>query len=293
MNLLKQGMKLLLNKGGVMQMKLSVSIWSLVKKIQSGEMNNLNFISFCHKQDVKYVELLDCFLSEPKDIEDVKECLNKYEMEVSSYSVTNDFVIVNKEDRDKQVKKMLNNIDLACQLNTRFMRVFSGNPKKGVEYEVEKNWIIDGFKQVLPYAEEKGVTLVIENNGLFVGKSIQVKELLETLNSQYLRANTDVANFLLANEKSITAVKNLKDYIGFVHFKDFKEVKEKDRGYEALDGRRYEGTILGKGEVPLEEIVDFLASIGYEGFLSIEYEGTGDPIKETIESINYVRKIIK
>ncbi|MGC8545603.1 sugar phosphate isomerase/epimerase family protein [Athalassotoga sp.] len=272
-------------------MKLSVSIWSVHEKVYSKQMNNIDFISFCHDNNVKYVELLDNFLS-VKEIKEVKANLKERKMEVSSYSINNDFVQSQKADREKQVNYIKESIDIACDLGAKYIRVFSGEEKEGIAFEDAKQWIIDGFKAVAPYAEENGITLVIENHGLFVGKSSQVKALIDAVNSPNFKSNADVANFLLADEKSLDAVKNLKDHIGFVHFKDFKQVPSGKNGYRSLSGKMYEGTILGKGEVPLKEIVEFLHANRYDGFLSIEYEGTGDPIAETEESIKYARSII-
>ena len=49
------------------------------------------------------------------------------------------------------------------------------------------------------------------------------KEIIETIGSHALKANTDTGNFLLVGEKPFDAVKNLVNNIGFVHFKDFKK----------------------------------------------------------------------
>ncbi len=84
----------------------------------------------------------------------------------------------------------------------------------------------------------------------------------------------------------------MKDHIGFVHFKDFKELPAGSNGYKSLSGKIYQGTVLGKGEVPLKEIIQFLNDNGYKGFLSIEYEGMGDPIIDTKESIEFTESII-
>ncbi len=273
-------------------MKLSVSIWSVQKKVYKGEMDSLGFISFCHENGVKYVELLSAFLGS-EGIRDVKKALETNGMEVSSYSIDNDFIQPEETKREEQVGMMKDGIDIACDLGAKFVRVFSGNEKEGIPFEEARGWIVEGFKSAVPYAEGKGVTLVIENHGLFVGKSDQVRGLIEAVGSKNLRANADVSNFLLANENPLEAVKNLKDYISFVHFKDFKELPEgSEGGYLALDGRRYEGTVIGKGEVPMREIVEVLSENGYDGFLSIEYEGTGDPIEETKESIEFTKSII-
>ncbi len=41
----------------------------------------------------------------------------------------------------------------------------------------------------------------------------------------------------------------------------------------ADDGTWFEGTAIGEGSVPLKDIVNFLSSVNYKGYLSIEFEG--------------------
>lgn len=274
-------------------MKLSVSAWSIEKKLFSGEMNIFDFIGFCHQNEVKYVELLNCFWKDEADIEKANKLLKELNMVVSSYSIGNDFVQNNLEHRKQQIEDVKKGIDIACRLNTKLLRVFSGNSKEGIPFSTAREWIVDSFIEVSQYAEKKGITMVLENHGLFAGKSSQVKELIDEVGSKSLKANTDTGNFLIVNEDPFEAVKELKDYIAFVHFKDFKEVSVNEKGYNSIDGRRYQGTILGSGEVPMKEIVDFLYNSGYDGYLSIEYEGIGDPLFETIESIKFTKSIIK
>ncbi|MFW6311829.1 MAG: sugar phosphate isomerase/epimerase family protein [Nanoarchaeota archaeon] len=273
-------------------MKLSVSIWSVFEKVEANQMDNLSFIEFCKQEEVKYVELLDLYL-EKNNIDDINSLLKNYNMGVSSFSVTNDFVDPNKEKRKIEVEKLKESIDVANFLKAKYVRVFSGNKKDGVEYEQARLWIVECFKELVPYAKSRGVTMVIENHGLFVGKSFQVKELLNDIDSEFMKANVDVGNFLLANENPYNAVNNLEDYIAFVHLKDMKSVEKDAEGLIALDGSKYEGTLLGKGEVPLIKIINYLSKIKYNGFMSIEFEGKGDPLKGTRESINYIKSIIK
>ncbi len=53
------------------------------------------------------------------------------------------------------------------------------------------------------------------------------------------------------------------------------------------------GTVLGKGEVPMEKIVMYLKEIGYKGYLSIEFEGPGDQKEGTVKSIEFSKKILE
>lgn len=274
-------------------MKLSVSMWSFWPKISKNEANLKDFLHFCSEQKVKYVELLDVFIPDQDTLQEAKNLLQQYDLTVSSFSVGNNFVQEKEEDRKKEVENIKARLDMAAELGATHMRVFSGNLCEGISFDTAKQWIIESFQTLVPYAEKKDIILVLENHGLLAGKSSQVKELIEAIDSPYFRANPDTGNFLLADEEPLKAVKNLQNYISFVHFKDFIEVPKDQGEYTALSGKKYNGTVLGEGQVPMEAIVSFLSESGYDGFLSIEYEGTKESLAGTAQSILFTRSLIE
>ncbi|HWT75864.1 MAG TPA: sugar phosphate isomerase/epimerase family protein [Mobilitalea sp.] len=273
-------------------MKLSVSAWCLQEKLFKNEITLLDFINYCHENGVRYVELLDCFLDGDRDIDKINKLLDKLDMEVSAYSIGNDFVLTDRDERKEQVDYMKESMDTALKLGTRLLRVFSGNQKEGISFEEAENLIVECFQEVAPVAEEKGITMVLENHGLLAGKSSQVKGIIDRVGSKALKSNADVGNFILVNENSLEAVKKLKDKIGFIHLKDFKKL-DVEEGYVALDGSFYQGIVLGKGDVPIAEIIKYLKEYGYQGYLSIEYEGSGDPAVGTAECIEYTKHALE
>jgi sugar phosphate isomerase/epimerase len=268
-------------------MKLSVSAWCLQEKLFSREITVLDFINYCHENGVKYVELLDCFVKE-EDIDRINQLLKKLNIGVSSYSIGNDFVLADSKERQEQVEYMKKSMDTALKLGAGFMRVFSGDKKDAVSFEEAEDWIVECYKEAAPFAEKKGITMVLENHGLLAGKSRQVMRIIDRVGSIALKSNADIGNFILVNENPLDAVKNLGDKIGFIHLKDFKQVKEEE-GYTAIDGSFYQGAVLGKGDVPVSEIINYLKEHRYEGYLSIEYEGPGDPFQGTTECIEYTK----
>lgn len=280
-----------MRKGRVI-MKLSVSAWCLQDKLFSKEITIFDFINYCHENGVKYVELLDCFLNGDRDIKEVNELLHRLGMEVSSYSIGNDFVLADSRERKEQVEYMKESIGTALKLGTGIMRVFSGDKKEGMSFDEAEDWIVECFKQVTDLAEEKVITMVLENHGLLAGKSSQVKKIIDRVGSKALKSNADVGNFMLVNEYSLDAVKYLKEKIDFIHLKDFKKVSEED-GYVAIDGSVYQGVVLGEGDVPIAEIIDYLKEYGYKGYLSIEYEGLGDSFEGTADCIQYAKQALK
>ncbi len=271
-------------------MKLSVSAWSVQKDLFSKKTNLYEFIDFCKKNEVDGVELLDCFWEDDAQVIKISEYLEKLNLPVSAYSIANDFVQAD-EDRTKEVEKVRKGIDLAAKLGAKYLRIFSGEQKEGVAFEQARSWIVDSFKECARYAEQKGIVMVLENHGLFAGKSSQVKGMIDEVASSFLRANTDTGNFMLVGENSLDAIANMKEYVAYVHFKDFRRV-EGNGHYVAIDGTEYIGTIIGQGEVQLKEIVELLHANGYDGYLSIEFEGDGDPYSGTEDSIKYLKSVI-
>ena len=80
-----------------------------------------------------------------------------------------------------------------------------------------------------------------------------------------------------------------------VHFKDFKPEPAEHEGfaYEALDGSRFLGTAVGEGTVDLPACIEALKQVGYNGWLSVEYEGEEDPLTAVPRSIENARRIIE
>jgi sugar phosphate isomerase/epimerase len=271
-------------------MRLSVSAWCLQEMLFRGEITIYDFINLCHRNGIQSIELLDCFVRE-EDIEEVKRLLNKLDIRVSSYSVSNDFALADSPERKEQLQYIIKCMDTALVLGTGIMRVFSGSLKEGVSLETAEDWIVECYREIVPFAEEKGITMVLENHGTLAGKSEQVKRILDRVGSSSLKSNADIGNFLLENENSLEAVKNLGNRIGFVHLKDLMKV-EKAEDYPTIDGSIYQGVVLGKGEVPISDIINYLKENHYSGYLSIEYEGPGDPARGTVECIKYMRKLL-
>lgn len=273
-------------------MKLGVSMWSMVEDYQSDKLDVKGFIDIMHEQGIKGVELLDFFWKDKEtEIETVKKMLADYNMEMACYSIGNDFVVDDADARKIQIEYVKSGIDDAVRLNADKLRVFSGSPKENVSYEDGKKYILDSFSECSKYAEKNGVTMVLENHGLFAGKSDQVKDIIETVGSNYLRSNPDTGNFLLVGEKPEDAVDKLKKYIRHVHFKDFAKSAD-NTGYQGLDNQYYQGCILGDGIVNMNKIVDILDKYRYDGYLCIEFEGPAPQIKGTVDSINYVKSLL-
>lgn len=271
-------------------MELSVSAWCVQKELFSGRMTLSDFISLCAIKQIQYVELLDCFFTDDDHITATQTQLAGLGMSVSAYSVANDFV-KSAVEREAEIDSILQGVDIAVRLGATKLRVFSGDKKEGIAFEDAQAGIIEALRSCAAYAGARGVTLVLENHGLLAGKSGQIIHIIAEVGSEYLKANADTGNFLLVGEKPAAAIEALGNRIGFVHFKDLRRVSG-ESGYLALDGSVFQGTVIGKGEIDMPGVVAALRAVGYDGFISLEFEGEENQVEGTRESIDFVRSIL-
>lgn len=254
-------------------MEISVSLWSYVGLIESGKCSVCDAIRHMHSCNVKYVEVLDFFLPTDEKKKEVKELIDSLGMKVSSYSVSNDFVC-DEQTRQNQVAMLKEACKYAHYFQTNTIRVFAGNVKDGYDFDKAFELIVASFKECVLEAEKENVYYCLENHGLLAGKSKQVLSIIDAVNNPHLKATTDTGNFMLVGENSCASVHNLKGKIGLVHFKDFKKVEKDVAKYKGLADIYVDGVVIGEGDVHIAEVVKQLKEDGYNGCLSIEYEGT-------------------
>jgi sugar phosphate isomerase/epimerase len=280
-------------------MKISVSMYSLASTIKKEKWSIIDFIDYAESISLDGVELLDFYWKDgstkEKEIELVNQALRKHDLTVSAYDVSNNFVKESREARAIEAEKVLEGIGTAKKLGTNIVRVFCGDLHGDLTYEEGQSWIVEGLKKCAVKAEEEQVCLAIENHGLLAGKSEQVKEIIENVDSPFVRSTFDTGNFLLVHEEPQRAFDRLKHEIVHVHFKDFreKEAAEEIKGFKSTQGVELIGTVPGDGQVDLAYIVEGLKDEGYQGWLSIEYEGHDDAKDSNEEAVRRLKKLLK
>jgi sugar phosphate isomerase/epimerase len=255
-------------------------MWSLVSDARAGRLDVPDFVRYGAELAVPGVELLDVFWTDrERQLPQVERALGESGLVVSAYAIGNDLVQPAAAERARQVQSIRDGVDMARRLGAPLLRIFSGNAKPGVTPAQGHEWIVAGLREGAAFSAERDVTLALENHGLFAGRADQVRAIIDEVGSPALRANVDTGNFLLVNQGPVDAARELARLAAYVHLKDFRALRpgeEAAETYSALDGTRYVGTVIGDGEVDLQAVLAELRAAGYDGWLSIEYEGTGD-----------------
>jgi fatty-acyl-CoA synthase len=150
-------------------------------------------------------------------------------------------------------------LDLAAEWRCPLIRVFGG--------EVAFDAMARLLAAVAPDAERLGVGIAVETHDA-LSHARDVADLLARVESQAVGALWDVLHTHRMGETPEAALELVGDRLLHVHVKD---------GRPRPDGSDWELVLLGEGTVPLRRTLDALASRGYRGWLSVEWEKKWHP----------------
>lgn len=132
--------------------------------------------------------------------------------------------------------------------------------------------VADHIRALVPYLEEYGLTLVLENHGEHATGTI-IKSIVDLVASQRVRINYDTANVLyFADINPVDDIPACIDRIAYMHIKD-KSGAHNEWNFPAL----------GKGYIDFPKILAMLKRAGNDSPMSIEIEFTKAGPKDLAE----------
>lgn len=160
------------------------------------------------------------------------------------------------EENEKEIKEYA---ELANKLGAFYIRVLA-DLEPHPAGEVDDAAVVAELKKLVPVAEEYNVTLLVETNGVY-SDTKRLKALLDSVGSRKVAALWDTHHpYRFMGEKPDETIANLGEYIKYVHIKDSV----------SRDGV-IEYKLMGQGDMPVKEMLGALGSIGYNGYVSLEW----------------------
>ena len=155
--------------------------------------------------------------------------------------------------------------------------------------------IAKNAQRVAEYGEKLGIVTCTENHGYIAQDSDRVERLFNAVNHDNYGLLVDIGNFICADEDPALAVSRVAPYAVHVHVKDMLVRNEPTGSCVNLTrgGRYFVGTVAGEGDIPVKRCLGILKRAGYDGFVSLEYEGKEDCISAISRGLANVRKIIE
>ena len=268
-------------------MKYSVTTYSFAALMDKGEMTQMDCITRAQEMGFDGIEFSEIVEPAGTTKEDyavqLREACAAAGLAVVNYTFGADFLNGCDGDTAAEIKRVKRHIDIAVLLGAKSVRHDAtwGSRPSADGYR--------GFMQVLPiladacrevtvYAATRGIRTMVENHGYFCQDSDRVEQLINAVAHPNFGWLVDIGNFLCADEDPILAVGRAIPYVFHAHAKDF-HIKSGDGPnpgegfFQSRGGNYLRGSIIGHGNAPVTACVRNLIRNGYDGYLTVEFEG--------------------
>lgn len=250
--------------------------------------------------------------------DEIKAYFKEYGLTISSLAYYD-----NNLDKDSERRAFINNhvkkvIDAAYMLEVPLVGTFAG---RNIDKDMEENFneFEAVFTELVAYAEEKGIKLMIENCDM---KGWQIpglpgtisyspelwEEMFRRIPSKNFGLNFDPSHLIPQFIDYLKAAEDFSDRIFHVHAKDAEILKERLSKYGIYNRQLFRNSedytgywryrMPSLGEVDWERLINLLESKGYEGVISTEhedplYEGSEEKIKEgLVIGLRHLEKLV-
>jgi sugar phosphate isomerase/epimerase len=198
-------------------------------------------------------------------------------------------VQVTEEARAVELDKLKQTVDWASAIGAPFVRALGGRwntaanfqalldndgeepPIEGYTMDQGYEWAIEALKEGAAYAGSKGITLVLENHWGLTGTEIGCLRIQQGVGSPWLKLVLDTGNFVHRPDQ-YAAMATFLPALAVCHAKVYKG-----------------GGMVVTPEIDYTRVADLLASVNYNGYLSVEFEGKAHPSEGIPEGLATIR----
>ena len=216
-----------------------------------------------------------------------------------------DFTHPDKAFRRNEINKQKGWIEMTYELGGKYCRVLSGQRRPELSMEEGIQFAADAIQQCIPFAAERGITLIIENHYKddfwlypeFAQKMDVFCALIDKIQHPNFGVNYDPSNTFLAGEEPLELLKRISNRVVTMHASDRYLIEgtiedlRKEEGGAAGYAKRLSHGEIGKGLNDYDAIFTELKRVGFNGWISIE-DGV-DGMDQLKRSVAFVRKKMK
>ncbi|RAV08642.1 sugar phosphate isomerase/epimerase family protein [Paenibacillus contaminans] len=281
-------------------MKLGLSSYSLSRAINAGEMTILDAIQWIADNGGEHVEIVPIGFDLTDNLqlaEQIRKKAGDVGIDVSNYAIGSNFLTEEPEAYKAEIERVKKQVDVANALGVKLMRHDVANRKdlSIKQFLSELELLAAACREVADYAAQYGITTSVENHGYFIQYSDRVQALVEAVGRPNFKTTLDIGNFLCADENPVNAVKKNLPYASIVHIKDFyvrPSYRNPGAGwFQSTGGQYLRGAITGQGDIDMWEVLRIVKHSGYNGYLSLEFEGMEECKQGSKIGLENIRRI--
>lgn len=261
--------------------KYSLAQWSFNRDLFAGDMTTVDFIQAAGEMNFEGVEYVSQFFQDK--VEDMA-FLDSLNAAAAAAGVRNLMIMVDNagqlgsSDSSKQEAAILEHqkwVRAAKHLGCPAMRVNAHGD--GTDSEILEQCVA-GIGRLADYANEQGVTILVENHGGISNNGAWLVELLEKLSDRQVKALADFDNWCTARANGqiwgaecterYDRYQGMTEIMPYAHSLSVKTFEFDEEGNETV--------------MDYPRLFEIIQASGYEGYLGVEYEGHDLPSREGI-----------
>lgn len=167
--------------------------------------------------------------------------------------------------------------ELANDLGTKMVRIFTGYERPGVPYDKQYALVVEGITMAAKQAQKYGVTLVVQNHHDIALHHDAMYWMLKEINQPNVKSGWDAWSPTLeglSKEEIRNSVLKMKPFIVNTIIADYVSMPryhyENQLTNYVADKPVMRATAVGEGVIDYETFIGALKEIGYQGYLVYE-----------------------
>lgn len=254
-------------------MHVSCCAYSYRQFLQNGDMNLEDFLQTAANIGCDGVELTSYYFpnTETAYLHHIKREMLRLGLNASATAVGSNFAQADADARKAHVKMTCDWADYSVHLGAPALRVFAGDPPDDLPREQAFEQVVECLVECAEYAGKRGITLALENHWGLTTTAEMTLTLLHAVDSDWLRLNLDFGNF---------SGDTMRQYALCAPYAVITHAKR---------------NLASSPERPLIDytsICKLMQEVGYNGYLAVEYEESGDPRKEVPLFVRELQRIL-
>ena len=244
-------------------MKLGYSTWGMPTVPVDAAISHLAFLGF----DGIELTIIQRFTTELSTLDAAERkritgLLKQHNLALPAIAAHSNLMDVDPESHKRNMWRLKGGVDLAIDLaqGNELPAVNTTTGGKPNEWDTKKDFLVERVSELVEYAASRGVTIAMEPHiGAIIDTPGKVLELLEIVNSPYLKVNFDISHFEIVGLPTEDTVSALADVSVHTHVKDQRGI--------APD---FEFLIPGEGPFDYVNYLKLMEKQGYDGFITAE-----------------------
>jgi sugar phosphate isomerase/epimerase len=278
-------------------MRFGISIYGVSRKIRTGEMSPVRAFERICEMGAEVVELVPFgfnLVETPELKAEMRAASARCGVPIGNYSLNANFLMLTPEKYREEMARVKKHIEMTSDMEIPTIRVDSAAFSRPMsentieKFEEELPLIVSTYEELCDYAKPLGLTVLLENHGFHANGSERVRQIMTSVKRDNFAHQLDVGNYTCVDDIPEIAVKKMIPFAKTIHMKDFylrpdhrdpggaEDFNCEDSWFRSVNGTFLRGSILAQGDLDIWTILAIIRDSGYNGYVSVEFEGMED-----------------